>query len=162
MSQNDANYSPKVFPSRSPYSGLPRNIMPISPTPRPLPIDIHRNRTQANPNRNPPNGKKHVPNPLSRNPIIQIIRQSKRKHVLDKIHRSERFAGFVSMAVYDVGYDAGGAELNAEINEPESDDHGNFPRVVGVAALAPGEETSCSEEEVGYHDWEAEFGFCPC
>ena len=146
-----------------PHLRLPRNPMPIDPTPRPLSINIHRNRKKTNPSRYPTNRKENIPRALRRQPIIQIICETKSKQVLDEVHDSEGFACFFTMAVYDVGYDACGSKLNAKVYEAEPDDHGDFPGGESVGGLAPCEEPGGGEKEVGYHDWEAEFGFyCSC
>ena len=49
-------------------------------------------------------------------------------------------AGFVTMAVDDVGYNTSSAELDNEIHNPKSHDDGDLPRVVPIRTLAPGEE----------------------
>jgi len=137
----------------TPFSSLPRNPMPINPTPRPLPINVHRNRKKTNSNGNSPNRKENIPRPLRRQPIIQIIGKTESEEILDEIHCSEGLACFLTMAVYDVGYDTCGAELDAEVYKPKADDDGDFPWGEGVGGLAPGEEAGSGEKEVGYHDW---------
>jgi len=133
--------------------------MTIYPAPRPLPINVHRDREQTNTDREPTNGEEDIPRSLCRNPIVYIVHEPESKEVLDEVHRCECFACLLTMAIYDVGHDTGSAELNTEVDEPESDDHGNFPGVESVGCLAPGEEAGCGEKEVCYHDWETEFGF---
>ena len=64
-----------------------------------------------------------------------------------------------SVAVDNVRYDACGAELDAKVDEAETHDDGDFPGCESVGCLAPGEEAGRGKEEVGYHDWKAEFGF---
>jgi len=134
--------------------------MAIHPTPRPLPINVHRNRKQTNADRESTNGEEDIPCSLCCKPIVDVIHEPESKEVFDEVHRSECFSCLFAMAIYDVGHDTGSAELNTEVDEPESDDHGNFPGVESVGCLAPGEEAGCGEKEVCYHDWETEFGFC--
>jgi hypothetical protein len=131
-SRSDIAYNPvrNVYTSR--IRALPGNIMPMRPAPRSLPINIHWDCEQTDRNRQPPNGKEDVSHPLCRNPVIQIVGQAKSKHVLNKVHCCKCFAGFVTMAIYNVGNNPSSAELDAEVNETESDDDGYFPRFLRV------------------------------
>jgi hypothetical protein len=143
----------------SPDSSFPRNIVTINPAPGPLPIDIHRNRKQANSDRNPSNCEEHIPRSLCREPIVQIICEAECKEILDEVHGCKSFACFLTMTINDVRDDAGGAKLYSKVYQTQADDDGDFPRVKCVGCLPPSKETRCGEEEVGYHDWEAKFRF---
>jgi len=119
--------------------------MPIHPAPSPLSIDIHRNRKQTNTNRKSTNSEEDVSRPLRCEPIVDIIHESESEEVLDEVHCGKRFTCFVTMAIYDVGDYACGAELDAEVDQSEPDDHGYFPGVESVGCLAPGEEAGRGE-----------------
>jgi hypothetical protein len=136
-----------------------QNLIPKHPTPRPLAINIHRNRRQRNRHRRPSNNIKRIPHTLHRNPIVRIKRESKCKHVLDEIHNRKRFGRLLAMAVADVGDDGRGAELHAQVDEAHANDDGDGPWVLVVERFAPREEAGGGEDEVGYHDGETEFGF---
>ena len=132
--------------------------MTIHPAPCSLSINIHGDCEQANTNRESADGEEHISCSLSRDPVVQIIHKAESKEVLDKVHGCERFAGFLTMAVNNVRDDTCGAELDAKVDKAQANDHGDFPGGKSVGCLAPGEETRCGEEEVGYHDWKTEFG----
>lgn len=122
--------------------------------------DVHRHSQQRHPHRNPPDGKKRPPHPLARNPPVHVERQPKREQVLEAVHRRERLAGFLAVAVHHVRHHACRRQLHPEVDKPQADDDGDGPGVQRVGGLAPGEEAGCREEEVGDQDGEAEFGFC--
>lgn len=64
------------------------------------------------------------------------------------------------MAIDDVGDHTGGTELDAEVDEAETNDDRDRPWGQRFGGLTPCEEAGSGEEEVGYHDWEAELRFC--
>jgi hypothetical protein len=133
--------------------------VPINKAPRPLPINVHRNRSQTNRDRYASNSEENIPHSLSGHPIIQIIDQPKSKHVLDKIHSCESFTGFLTMAVNDIGHNSRCAELDTEVDKSKSNDDGDFPGILGDGRLTPREEAGGGKEEICYHDGKAKFGF---
>ena len=138
-------------------SRIPSNVVSINPTPRPLPIDIHRDSKQRHPDRQASNRKEHISHTLSGDPIVQVVCQAESKHILNEVHSSEGFTGFFSMAIDDIRNNASCSELNAEVDETKSDDYGYFPGILRISGLTPGEETRGCKEEVGDHDRKAEF-----
>lgn len=90
--------------------------MPKNPTPRPLPPNIHRPRQKRHANGNSANDKKHIPNTLGLNPRIRIKRQPEREDVFREIHRRERLACFLAVAVHYVCHDTGGTQLHAQVD----------------------------------------------
>lgn len=130
----------------------------MRPASCPLPINIHGNSQQANPNSNSAHDKEDIPHPLQRHPGIQIIRQPEGEQVFDKVHDCKAFAGFVTMAVYHVGYNTRGSELDSEVDEPKANYHRDRPWVLSKGGLAPSKKSGGGKEEVGNHDGETEFG----
>src|SRR5579859_1456526 len=99
----------------SPHN-LPNNFRTMNPTPSSLPINIHGNSRQTRRKRQPPNNKERTPNPQRRNPIINIKRQSKRKSILDEIHRRKCFTSFISVRINDISHNTSGSELNTKVD----------------------------------------------
>lgn len=135
------------------------DAIPVAPASRPFPQDIHRHRRQYNRSRDPANDKETISHALVEDPIVGVESQPKSEKVLDKIHDGKGLGGLLAVAVNDVGDDAGGAQLDAEVDEAQTNNDGNRPGILGVEGLAPGEEAGCSEEEVSRHDGESKFGF---
>lgn len=123
--------------------------MSVRPAPGPLPKDVHRHRSEYHCRRDTANNKEAVPHPLHRNPVVAVECQTEGKEVLDEIHDSEGFCGLLSVNVDYVGHDSGGSELDAQVDETETDDDRNGPRILGVKRLAPGEESNGGEHKVG-------------
>jgi hypothetical protein len=69
----------------------------------------HGNRKQCNTHRNTPDSKKAVANTLTVDPPIDVERQPKGEHVLDKIHGRKGFASLFPMTVDNVSDDPGGS-----------------------------------------------------
>ena len=120
----------------------------MNPTPRSLTKNIHRNCSQTNRKCQSANNKETIPDTLICNPSINIETQTKRKSVLDKVHRSKGFRCFIAMGVDDIRYDPSGTQLNTEVDEAKTEDDGDGPWVFGCRRLAPCEETDCCEDEI--------------
>lgn len=113
--------------SEASRSRLPSNVVPIGPAPSSLAIYVHWNCGQASSNSQAANDEERISYPLRRNPIVDIKCKSESETILDKVHDGERFAGFVTMAIHDVGDNTGSSELYAEVDEPKADYHWHFP-----------------------------------
>lgn len=104
--------------------------------------DVHGNRSEHNSSCDAANDEETVTNTLDSNPVVDVEGQAKREEVLDEVHDGEGLGGLFTMAINDIDDDAGGSELNAEVDESEAYDDSNGPGVLGVECLTPSEESS--------------------
>lgn len=120
--------------------------------------DVHGNGGEGGADSDAANDKKAVAHALDGDPVVGVKGHAKGKHVLDKVHGGKGLGGLHAVAVGDVGDDAGGAELDAKVDEAHADDDGNGPGVLVVEGLAPGKEATGCEQQVRHHDGQAELG----
>jgi hypothetical protein len=120
----------------------------MNPTPRPLSVDIHRNSSQTRRERQPANNKECLSDTLIHNPVVDIKRKTECKGILDEVHSREGFARLIAVGVDDVGYDTCSAELDAEVDQTETDDYWDRPGVLVLRGLTPGEESDRGEDEI--------------
>lgn len=135
-----------------------QHFIPKHPTPRLLPVDIHGNSRHRYRYCRTADHEECISHALDSNPIICVECQTKCEHVFDEIHDRECFGGLFAMAVAHVCDNACRAELYAEVDKAHADDNGNGPWVLFVERFAPRKESSCREDEICNHHWEAEFG----
>jgi len=131
----------------------------MDPTTSPLSIDIHRNSSQTRRERQPTNNEESLPDSLVRNPIVNIKRETECESILHEVHRREGLAGFIAMGIDYVGHDTGGPELNAKVDESETEDDWHGPGILVLCCLAPCEESDSGEGQVGNKNRESELRF---
>lgn len=135
----------------------------VHPAPGLLSIDVHWNRGQSDRNRSTTNNIESLPYTLRSQPVVRVECHAEREHILDEVHDSKCFSTLFTMAVTDVCYYAGSAELYTQVDETHADDDWDRPGLLAVKRFAPGEEAGGGEDEICEHDGETKFRFwCRC
>lgn len=121
--------------------------MPVGPAPGLLPKDIHRDCRENHRHGDTADHEEAVAHALHSDPVVAVKGHAEREEILDEVHDRKRLGRLLPVAVDDVRDDAGRAQLNAEVDKTQTDDHRHRPGGLDVECLAPGKETRCGKEK---------------